>query len=257
MQENEKTTLNIQIPKGQNTFDFLASFSNAFKDHPEMQSTLLGSKDSLRQAYQLMGEPLGMLACLTAEEEAAAFLYYALREKGYSVPNYGKIHRHRDKLNLVVFAEVLIKYFFGHIPAGIDNAIRIERQGENPRTTNVMNINGFEIFQDDILESIVAHGDEVGGHDAAVTANVDKVLSKITPPGFTISSHIKNMANRRNLCLYGDPKGKIRLQRGDEIVHFKENCISMLVLGFLVFNSKKPTVSMGKLVDYLFSKLRK
>ncbi len=248
--------ITIQIPKGADAVEYLASFATSFTDHPEMRSSLLGAQDSLRQASQLIGEPLGMLACLTAEEEAAAFLYYGLKTKGYSVPQYGKIHRHGDKLKLVVFAQTMHQYFFSKLASDLGSAIRIERDGQKPKTSHVFNYNGFSISQDDILETIVTSGKGDGGHDVAVNAAVDEILSDITPSGFTTASHIKKVANRRNLCLYGDPDKKLRLRHAEELNHFKSNCVSMITLGFLVFNGHNPTTSMVKLVDCIFDKIR-
>lgn len=250
-------TITIQIPSGHDTVEYLASFSVAFSDHREMQSALLGTADSLRQAALLIGEPLGMLACLTAEEEAAAFLYYGLQVQGYSVPQYGKIQRHGDKLKLVVFARVMQQYFFSRRPAELGSVIKIERDGQKPKTSHIFNYSGFSIVQDDFLQTIVTSGDEEFGHDSAINASVDKVLADITPKGFTPMSHIKQMAKRRNFCLYGDPEKKLRLHSSKEIVRYRANCISMIVFGFLVFNSHAHTASMVKLVDNIFDRLKK
>lgn len=249
--------ITIQIPKGVDAVEYLASFSNFFCDHPEMRSALLGAEDSLRQASQLIGEPLGMLACLTAEEEAAAFLYYGLKAKGYPVPDYGKLHRHGDKLKLVVFARAMQQYFFSTMPKDFGSVIRIERDGQKPKTTHVFSYNGYSIIQDDILETIVTSGEREGSHDIAIKNAVDKVLADTTPIGFTPASYIKTAANRRNLCLYGDPENKLRLRYPEEIAHFRANCVSMIVLGFLVCNGQDPTTSMVKLVECIFDKIRR
>lgn len=252
----QKMAITIQIPKSVDAVEYLASFSAAFSDHPEMRSALLGVEDSLRQASKLIGEPLGMLACLTAEEEAAAFLYYGLKAKGYPVPQYGKIHRHVDKLKLVVFAQAMHQYFFSKMPTDLGSAIRIERDGQKPKTSHVFNYNGYSITQDDVLETVVTSGEGEGSHDVAIIAAVDQVLTDITPSGFTPASHIKKVANRRNLCLYGDPEEKLRLRHADEIIHFRANCVAMITLGLLVFNGQNPTPSMVKLVECIFDKIR-
>lgn len=251
-----KMAITIQIPKSVDAVEYLASFSAAFSEHPEMRSALLGAEDSLRQAPKLIGEPLGMLACLTAEEEAAAFLYYGLKAKGYPVPQYGKIHRHVDKLKLVVFAQAMHQYFFRKFPKEFGSAIRIERDGQKPKTSHVFNYNGHSIIQEDVLETVVVTGGGRDGHDAAISSAVHQVLTDITPSGFTPASHIKKVANRRNLCLYGDPEEKLRLLHADEIIHFRANCVAMITLGLLVFNGQNPTPSMVKLVECIFDKIR-
>lgn len=248
--------INVQIPHNVDAIEYFASFSPAFNDHPDMRSALLGVEDSLRQAALLVDEPLGMLACITAEEEAAAFLYYALKFKGYDVPQYGKIHGHVEKLKLVVFAQVMQKYFFGKMPVELSGAIRIERDEQRPKTSHILKYGSYTITQNDFLETIVTSGKGKVGHDSAINAAVDDVFADITPSGFTPKSHLKEVANRRNHSLYGDPSSKLRLQSAEEIEHFKENCCSMIVLGFLAFNSRNPTTSMVKLVTRIFEKLK-
>jgi len=250
-------TITITFPSGQDALEYLASFSAAFSDNLNMQSALLGAVDSLRQGALFIGEPLGLLACLTAEEEAAAFLYYGLQTKGYSVPQYGKIHGHRDKVKLLVFALAMHEYFFSHIPAEFESSIKIERDGQNPRTSHVFNHSGYSIVQEDFLETIVTAGDGEEAHDSAISTAVDKVLTDMTPSGFTPASHITKLANRRNLCLYGNPDQKLRVHSMEEINRYKGNCILMIVLGFLVLNSHATTTSMNKLVDDIFEKIQK
>ncbi|MCF1446669.1 hypothetical protein FS815_07500 [Agrobacterium vitis] len=247
-------SITIGIPSGTDAIEYLTSFEAALTDYPEMRAALLGIKDSLRQALLLIGEPLGLLACLTAEEEAASFLYYCLIAKGYSVPKYGKIQRHNDKLKLLVFAVVMQKYFFT-LPAELEGTIRIERDGQKPKTSFVFTHGNHTIVQEDFLETIVTQGEGEDGHDHAVRFAVDDVLKHITPTGFTIGAHITKMANRRNFCLYGDPEKKQRLRSALEIDHFRANCVCMIVLGFLVSNSGSLTTSMIKLVAIIFDKI--
>lgn len=248
-------SIKIEIPRDAEPLDFLASFAPAFSEREGMRAALLGVKDSFRQATPIPLDPLGMLACLTAEEEAAAFLYYALLDKGYPVPDYGKLHRHADKVKLLVLAEAMVHYFFGGRPAGLSPVVRIETDGLKPKTSGRLYLSEYVIIQDDPLETVTVFGEEQGGHDKAVGASVDKVLAAIIPNGFSAASHLKVIANRRNLCLYGDPAKKTRFQSIDDFVHFKSNSISMIVLGILVFNGREPTASMMKLVDRLYERI--
>lgn len=252
-------SLKIQVPQDVDPEDlvgYFVSFESFFLNNEGMRNALLGVKDNLRQAALLLDEPLGMLACLTAEEEAATFLYYALQGKEYCVPEYGKLRRHPDKLKLVVFAIVTQRYFFSRMPSELSSVISVERDGQRPITCYKFYINGFECVQDDPLETVVTSGEEEGSHDHAVEASVTEVLADITRKGYTVNSYIKYLANRRNLCLYGDPTKKIRLQSTEELEHFKSNCISMIVLGLLVYNGNYPTPSMLKLVKSIFDKIR-
>lgn len=249
-------TINISIPPNVDALEYFVSFSTILNEDPDMNSSLLGVADSLRQAEFLVGEPLGMLACLTAEEEAAAFLYYSLKSKGYPVPQYGKIQRHADKVKLLVFAQVVQKYFFSRMPDGLESVIEVARDGEGPKISRKFKFGEYIITQEDCLETIVALGEGEDGHDNAINNAVDEVLAEITPKGFTIVSHIRNLANRRNFCLYGNPEEKFRLISAESINHYKHNCISMILLGFLVYKGESTTVSMVKLVNNIFRKLK-
>lgn len=247
--------ISFELPSSLDPIEYLTSFAPAFAKNTEMRAALLGVNDSLRQATLLPLEPLGMLACITAEEEAATFLYYALVSKGYSIPNYEKLRRHQDKVKFLILGQALIFYFFGNEHVEFPNAIRIERDGDQPKTTRRMRVGDFEIVQDDPLETIITLGDGESGHINAVESSVDAVLAGITPKGYTIKSHIDKIANRRNLCLYGDPDRKNKFQSESQIDHFKNNCIGLIILGFLVSNGKSNTSSMVKLVGSIFSKI--
>lgn len=247
----------VQMPQG-DAIEYLCSFASAFEKSPLMAGTLLGMGDSIRQAKLFICEPLGMFALLTAEEEAASFLYYALKSKGYSVPDYGKLHRHNEKFKLVIFAEAIHAYFFDKFPISASAVVRIENDEGRPKTTfRFPAPTGHEIVVEDPLTMIVttAVADGNSGHNKAVQLSVDEVLEKVTPKGFTLNSHIKKTANRRNLCLYGDPKLKSRVKNESEVHHFTSNCVAMITFGFLIYNSEKPTTSMSQLVNYIFKKL--
>ncbi|PRY79595.1 hypothetical protein CLV80_102240 [Yoonia maritima] len=247
--------IQTQFPKGCDPVDYLSSFAPALIENGGMYESLLGMQDSLRQAKLIPLEPLGMLACLTAEEEAATFLYYALRHKGYEVSCFGKLRQHPDKIKFVVLADVISKYFFDPLEQ-MSGLIRVERSGENPQITVRIPHNNFEIVQDDPLETIVTFGNGEKGHDVAVERAIDMILDKVTPKGFTIKSHIKNnVANRRNFCLYGSPPKKFRLSSEEEVEHFIGNCVVMILFGFLVHTGRRTAPSLQKIIDTLFEKI--
>lgn len=220
-----------------------------------MHSALLGMRDSLRQADLIRLEPLGMLACLTAEEEAAAFLYYALRAKGYDVPDYGRLHRHDDKIKVLIFALTLYEYFFGLMPIELPRRIRLERDSGLPRTTLRWVIQDYEFVVEDPLEVIATIGDGKASHDAAIARVVQDALAKVIPKGMSTKSQIKKLANRRNLCLYGNPERKQSFQEIAEMDHFISNCISITLIGLLVYNGNSRTSSMVKLIHAVFEKI--
>lgn len=220
----------------------------------EMRAALLGVNDSLRQARLFPLEPLAMFACLTAEEEAATFLYYTLREKGYALPDYNKLHGHFDKTKILLLATALVDYFFNEAPEGFVSIVRVERDGEVPRTFRYFKSELHQVIikQLDPLETVKTQVSENDGHDAAVQMSVEKTLSGIIPKGYTLKSHLKSMANRRNHSIYGDPEKKLRLKSETEVNKFETNCASIITTGFLVLNGTSKTSSMQKLVTNVF-----
>jgi hypothetical protein len=247
--------ITIETPANLDQIEYFASFAQAFAGNIKMQAALLGVKDSLRQARLVPLEPLGMLACLTAEEEAATFLYYTLKDKGYSIPVQNQLRNHHDKVKLLILAQLLIQYFFETMSTALTGTIRVEQDGDRPKTTKCTRLGDYEIIQDDPLQTVVSTGDDETGHDIMVERIVDAVIAEITPKGFTIESHIKSIANRRNLCLYGGPSKKPRFQSEAEIEHFRFNCVAIIVLGFMVFNGETTTPSMEKLIETMFRKI--
>lgn len=247
-------SLAFEFPKGSEPLDYIASFAPAFAENENMRSALLGMRDSLRQAELLPSQPLGMLACLTAEEEAASFLYYALLHKGYAVTNYGKLQRHGDKSKVLIIALLLYEYFFKKPSLEFNRRVRLERDGDHPVTSLRMTVNDFEILVEDPLETIITVGEGDAGHNAAVERAIQEVLEDVVPKGMALVSQIKALSNRRNLCLYGDPKKKAKFDDSD-LAHFTSNSIAIIIIGFLVFNGKSQTLSMNKLVKNISQKL--
>lgn len=242
----------IEMPRGVDPIQYLTSFAPAFSENVEMQSALLGVQDSLRQADKIPHEPLGMMAYLTAEEEAATFFFHALRAKGYSVSNSNKLRDHKEKVKFFVLAMALQEYFFGRR----FGSVRVERIGDRPATSLQYSVSGYDFVEDDPLGAIVTKGEGEEGRDASVEEAIDDVLRKITPKGFTAKSHVDKLANRRNLCLYGAPEKKPKLQTPKEIEPIRFNCIGIIVLGFLVLNGEEGAASMVKLTNCFFQKIK-
>ena len=249
-------TLNISFPKDEIPIDYLASFAIAFKNIVLMHDALLGAQDSLRQANLIKQEPLGYLALITAEEEAASFLYYALREKGYAVPDHGKIQRHTDKVKMLLFAEVMMNYFFANFPLKDRAIFRIMRENDLPVTSLQIPINNYYVSIDDPLSTIFTVSNDETTNKLAIDKSVELLLEKYIDKGSTLKKCIDDLANRRNLSLYGNPTNKYRIHSESEIKAFQNNCIVMIALGFMVFNSNKCTDSMIMLVEIINKKFQ-
>lgn len=243
--------IEFQIPADVNAIDYFASFAGAFSDAPHMAASLLGVQDSLRQAALIPREPLGLLACLTAEEEAAAFLYYSLRSKGYPLPEYGKIQRHGDKAKVLIFAAAMEAYFFSSFFRKA--VLRISDDDGRPTVTLRFGLGKYEVVVEDALSIISTKGDDANSHETAVSEAVDRILSEIVPTGASLKSQIQSIQNRRNRCIYGSPADKDRMVDDSDMDHFVSNCAVMIVLGFLVMQGEGRTESMNKLVDRMYS----
>jgi hypothetical protein len=105
---------NIQIPSNfeGGLLPFLLSFSKVFTKQQEVKYCLDSVEDNIRQAHLLIGEPIGLFACLTAEEEAARFFYLCLQERAYELPRYDSLRAHQDKARILIWATVIEEYYF-------------------------------------------------------------------------------------------------------------------------------------------------
>ena len=105
---------NIQVPSSfeGGLLTYLLSFSKIFKKQQEVKYCLDSVEDNIRQARILLGEPIGLFACLTAEEEAARFFYLCLKKRAYNLPRYDNLTAHQDKARILILATVIEEYFF-------------------------------------------------------------------------------------------------------------------------------------------------
>ena len=55
---------------------------------------------------------------------------------------------------------------------------------------------------------------------------------------------LEYIAQRRNRCLYGDPRKKQRLKNNEELDQFEKNCAALIVMGFLVMQDTEKWPSM-------------
>lgn len=251
--------MNIAFPKGEDAIEYLASFAEAFESNDLLKGSLLSTQDNLRQAALIQSEPLGYFACLTAEEEAASFLYYALRDKGYPVPDHGKIQQHPAKSKVLVVAVAMANYFFGSVPSELSPVLRVEDKDGKPSVSLWLQFSEQTIVQDDPLSAIIVQRLTHGGtasHDAEVNRSINEVIDSFVPRGTSAGSAIKALANQRNLCLYGIPSQKPRMVDGEGLAYYREKCVCILTLAFAVLNSPSATLSMQKLVSQMYKQLQ-
>lgn len=248
-------SLRIAFPPGVEPLEYITTFALAFDLDAKSRGALLGTADSIRQARLIPREPLGLFACMTAQEEAASFLYYALSARGHKVPHYGRLHRHPDKVKVLVAAIVLQNYFFTVLAADFPTTIRLASEAGLRNVTVEMEMAGYIVSRDDPFEMIAVVGTGLDGQQAAVDQVIQTVLSSMVSKGSSVRSAIGELANQRNLAIYGASDTKPRLSGERDIDRYIQTCVSLIAMAILVLNGSGPTESMDTLLSRLFEKL--
>lgn len=246
----------LEIPKGEVALDYLASFAPGFSKNQTMQKALGGVHDSFRQARLIPKEPLALFACLTAEEEAASFLYHALVAKGYDFPSYKKLQDHGDKVKVFLLGQAIVTYFFqeGLLEDGL--RVRISGTSKKPDVECYMPIGEFKATFMDPFATIIQYGNGPEGFDNAIAAAVDNVVGGAAKGHKGITSAIESLKNRRNLSIYGPLKLKRALKSDSEISHHVSNAVTLLICGFIIYLNHKKTEPMAKLLAKMFERLQ-
>ncbi len=238
------------------------SFSNTFTSHQQLKGCLDSVAENIDQSRDLIGKPLGLFACITAEEEAARFFYLCLKERGYDLPRYDKLTSHQDKVRMVIWAIVFEKYYFNVFDSMLsDNYVMLRLKDRRVRLSlhgSVFKEYSLEI--PNVLQSMHADGRSKDKVDVDVERPViARMLEAVLKDNFGQTSDvvkiIDHLARRRNNCLYGEPRKKLTLKSGDLIFHFENNCAALIMTGYLVFqdDEKWPSVQiiceeLGKLL---------
>lgn len=245
----------LEIPKNVDPLDYLASFAPAFSRHQEMQKALGGVQDSIRQAKLMREEPLGLFACLTAEEEASSFLYGALSSKKYNLPSYGKLTDHGNKVKIFLLCQTIIHYYFREDLVRDGLRVRFAQKGINPVITCYFPIADNTAFIDDPFEMVVAMGDGPEGFDHAIRDAVDTVVKQASDGHKDLASAVEYLKNRRNRCIYGPLRLKYALKDEAELRQYISNAVSVLACGFILHFKHQKTESMGKILETMFNRL--
>lgn len=245
----------LNIPGNQDPLEYLVTFAQAFDLNEELLDTLLGTTDSLRQAKLIPGEPLGLFACQTAQEEAASFLYYALLSKGHNVPDYGRIQRHQDKVKVLLAAKTVHSHFFELPAEQFPTSIRLSMREEKPEIEIVMEMQGLTALRQDPFKMVVAFGDGEDREGAAIDRSVKKMLSLVVAKGDSISNVVDKLAKERNHALYGNPKKKPRMADGAVINQVAKTCQSLIVLGLIVLQGSGAQPPLNRLLDAIYMAL--
>lgn len=246
----------LEIPKDSDVIEYLASFSPAFSKNQNMQKALGGVQDSFRQAKMMKSEPLGLFACLTAEEEAASFLYRALIAKEYDLPPYKELKDHGNKVKIFLLCKAIIHYYFREEIVASGLRIRIEGEKKRPLINCFFPISAeYKAVISDPFAMVVTRGKGDEGYNRAIHEAVDQVVQEASEGHRSLSSAIEFLKNRRNMCIYGPLKQKYALRDEDELTQYISNATSILACGFIIYFKSEKTDSMGRIIDKMFKRL--
>lgn len=246
----------LEIPKGEAVVDYLASFAPGFSKNQAMQKALGGVHDSFRQASLIPKEPLALFACLTAEEEAASFLYHGLLAKGYAFPAYKKLQDHGDKVKVFLLGQAIVTYFFPEKLLEEGMRIRISGTSKKPEVECYMRMGAYKATIMDPFASIIQYGDGPEGFDNAIAAAVDSVVDGGAEGHKGIASAVEFLKNRRNLSIYGPLNLKKAPKSDSDIAHHVSNAVTLLTCGFIIYFNHKKTEPMAKLLAKMFERLQ-
>lgn len=246
----------FKSPKDVNPLDHVISFSNHYSKKNKLIAPLKGCADSIRQAEAIRGEPIEKFLYLTAQEEASTFLFQALSDVGYSVPKINQLHDHLDKVKVLVLCNILFKHF---IVGWTDEVyLKMEIVDGKPTLISEWEISGdMKVTNHYILQTIVQEAsDGVNKPERRAIAETIKELSagKKSP-----LQTMKQLANERNLSLYGQPNIKKRIDEDSERTRFTLNCIVQITMGYMILFEGKVIPDVEELVktfcsDHWFSK---
>ena len=255
----------IQMPKGYEgtILSYVLSFSNTFTSYQQLKGCLDSVAENIDQSKSLLEKPLGLFACITAEEEAATFFFLCLKKRGYALPRYDKLTSHQDKVRMVIWGIVFEKYYLNVFDSFIqDNYVRLSLKDRRVRLSLHGNLHKkYSIEIPNVLQSIHADGKSKDKGDIDVERPiVARMLNEALKDNFNeingISKIIDNLARRRNKCLYGDPRKKMVLKNEELISHYETNCAALIIMGYLVFQDDEmwPSVQviceeLGKLLE--------
>lgn len=251
----------IHSPENVNSLDYYISFKRSFTKNQTSISVINSVKDNLRQAELVKREPIGLFLCYTAEEEAATFVYLCIKERGYNIPDFKRLNSHHDKIKIFLLALCINTYLFSEIL--LEDALvlmmeEVPKDKSHPRheIRAYTEVSGYQIAITDPILNIKTRGSGEEGLNRAVREDVEAALKSAgLKDNGTCDDMIKLLANRRNLCLYGEPKIKARLDSEEDIKIFENNCLFLICLGYMFLQTEKNSEAVQKIINYLFDKI--
>ncbi|QXI65798.1 hypothetical protein CP157_03590 (plasmid) [Paracoccus marcusii] len=255
----------IKLPDGYDgtVLSYVISFSNTFTSHQQLKGCLDSTAENIDQARDLIGKPLGLFACITAEEEAARFFYLCLKKRGYELPRYDKLTSHQNKARIVIWATVFERYYFDVFDSVFSgNYVKLRLEGRRVRLSfHGIMFKRYAVEIPNVLQTTHADGRPKEQTDVDVERPViAKMLEAVLKDNFehtkNVPAIIESLANRRNKSLYGDPRKKPVLSNVEMVSHFESNCAAIIMMGYLIFQDDNiwPSVQvvceeLGKLLE--------
>lgn len=174
---------------------------------------------------------IAVFLAITAEEEAATAVFAALRKRNYEGATKLKDTDHTHKAGVFPFIKLLIRTL-GAIKHGVPLEIGFEPASDNSTNrmlkvrmpTSAFGIPGYYITPDPPLNVISV------GPDGKPTDYLSEVRAAATEEGInSIHSHMRELANRRNLMLYASDTSIPAPNNSDQMLaeHFEGTLVNL------------------------------
>jgi hypothetical protein len=229
--------IRLEVRKSEAENGLTGYFSKVFYESKILRyEYVLSAEQHLKDSYRIKTGPIALFTALTAEEEAATFLYHAFVHKGYDLPDLKRLRAHQDKVRVVLWAKALIEHCIA-IADAIDpqGAFRVIYSEDKPIIAYHFCLAGHRGLVENILECIVSQEGEMENPARQI---VDAALQPTISSWGSIEKAVEGIANQRNLCLYGNPSEKpcISESGGWEVADY--NCASLIMLGVMIHQTE-------------------
>lgn len=95
--------IRLLVRESEASNDLTSYFSKVFSASKILHyEYVLSAEQNLKEAAKLGVGPIALFTALTAEEEAATFLYHAFMHQGYDLPDLRRLRAHQDKVRVTL-----------------------------------------------------------------------------------------------------------------------------------------------------------
>jgi hypothetical protein len=195
---------------------------------------------------------------ITAEEEAATGLIYALRDKGYDNSNLLNPWKHAHKHSIYPFFQLLSDFFAESIASRVFKVGIKFGSDDDPNRLKIyitMNVNGEDLIG--IPEPPLNLNIEVEGKPISFKRQVNKLanLNNVKK----VDKYIDDKANERNQLLYAAANGYLQLESvfDDFLFEQKKKMMTMAYAYLLIEPYKEKQPFVQQCIDSLLKMLGK